>query len=188
MTPLWKRLVGAVVVLLLLGLIAVLGHGLFSVGRRGPAGTSDSGAESAGAEYRTVTLYFADPERGGLAAERREIKVGGDRSTLVAATLEALAGGPLTRLEPTLPRGARLLNLFIDPQGTVYVDFSDDLREGLAGASLTGETLFLTSLARTLRANFSGLKTVQLLVEGNPVSELGGHFDLARPLVLAEWD
>lgn len=186
--PLWKRLLGAAAILLLLVVIAVLGHGLFSGERRGPAGTTESGSASAGTEYRTVTLYFADPEGPGLAAERREITVAGDRTSLVAATLEALVDGPLTRLQPTLPRGARILNLFVDPQGTVFVDFSGAFRDGLRGASLTRESLALGSLARTLRANFSGLKSLELLVEGDPVRTLGGNFDLSRPLSLTEWD
>lgn len=188
MTPLWKRLLGAAAVLALLVVIAILGHGLFSGERRGPAGTSEAGDESAGIEYRTVTLYFADPEGSGLAPERREIKVSGDRSALVAATLEALVGGPLTRLQPTLPAGARILNSFVDPQGTVYVDFSGELARGLRGSGLTQETIFLRSLARTLRANFSGLKYLQLLVDGQTFAASGSHFDLSRPLVLTEWD
>lgn len=188
--PRWSRgqVAGAAGVLGVLIAIAVFGHLLFRGEQAGPAGTTEVGDESAGTEFRTVTLYFADPEGTGLAAERRDLLAGGDTSTLVAATIEALAAGPLGRLAPTLPRGTRIRNVFVDREGVVYIDFSGELAAGLRGAGLSEETLLLRSLARTLGVNFRGARRLVVLVQGEPVDALAGYFDLSRPLVLSEWE
>lgn len=187
--PRWSvgQVAGAAGVLLVLVAIAVFGNLLFRGERAGPAGTTEVGDERDGTEFRTVTLYFADPEGPDLAAERRDLLAGGDVSTLVAATIEALAAGPLGRLAPTLPGGTRIRNVFVDREGVVYVDFSGELAAGLRGAGLSQETMLLRSLARTLGVNFRGVRRLVLLVEGEPVSALAGYFDLSRPLVLSEW-
>lgn len=188
--PRWTsgKIFGAAGVLLVLVAIAVFGHFLFREEQAGPAGTTELDDERAGTEFRTVTLYFADPEGTGLAAERRDLLAGGESSMLVATTIEALAAGSLGRLAPTLPRGTRIRGVFVDADGVVYVDFSRELAEGLEGAGLSEETMLLRSLSRTLGVNFRNLRRLVVLIDGHAVSALAGHFDLSRPIVLSEWE
>jgi len=181
-----QRLLGAAGVLTLLVLMAVLGRGLF---RDKPSGSGSgiTADEGAGVGLQAVTLYFADPEGADLATERRDLIVGTDVSTLVAAALEALARGPDGRLARIVPEGTRVHHVFIDRDGVVYADFTRDLSKGMVDAGLSQEILLLRSLARTLSINFRGLKSLMILVDGKAVPSLGGRIDTGRPLLLAEW-
>ena len=181
-----KRLIGALGVLFLLVLIALFGRGIF---RREPTGggTGRVVDEGIGIGLQAVTLYFADPERADLATERRDVIVGAETSTLVAATLEALARGPEGRLARIVPEGTRVHHVFIDREGVVYADFSGELASGMEGAGLSQEILLLRSLARTLSVNFRTLKSLVILVDGRTRASLGGRIDTGQPLPLLDW-
>ena len=185
MTP--GRIVGGVAVLVLLLAIGFLGNRIFTRERPGAAGTEAPGEESEGIEFRTVTLYFGDPDSVGLSAERRDVLARSDQAGNLTGALEDLAEGPMTGLVPTFPPGTRVRHVFLDGSGTVTMDFSRELLAGPAGG-LSRELMVLRSIARTLSANFSGLSRFQLLVEGRAVPSLGGHLDTGRPLLLSEWN
>lgn len=181
------RIAWAAAVLALLLAIGFLGNRIFTRERQGAAGTEALGEEPEGIEFRTVTLYFGDPDSVGLSAERRDVLARSDLAGNLTGALEDLAAGPLTRLVPTLPPGTRVRHVYLDGSGTVYVDFSGELLAGPAGG-LSRELLAVCSIARTLSANFSGLSRFQILVEGRAVPTLGGHLDTGRPLRLSEWN
>jgi len=167
-------------------IIAFLGRNLFR-GERGGTGTGQVVDEGIGIGMQAVTLYFADPERADLATERRDLIVGAETSTLVAAALEALARGPEGRLARIVPDGTRVRHVFIDRDGVVYADFSAELSSGMAGAGLSQEILLLRSFARTLSVNFRSLKSLVILVEGRTKPSLGGRIDTSQPLDLVDW-
>ena len=107
MTPA-RRLIGAGLIIAVLILIGILGQTLFKrrVGSSGGVAADDA----PGVGMQAVTLYFADPEGGDLATERRDLIVGANNPSLVAAALEALAAGPqarLARLVPIPPKSQR---------------------------------------------------------------------------------
>jgi hypothetical protein len=175
--------IGAGAVLALV-LVLLAGRALF----RQPAGGGGVAADDGlGVGMQAVTLYFADPEAADLAIERRDLIVGTESSTLVAAALGALAEGPLERLARIVPEGTRVRNVFVDADGAVYADFTGELARGMAGAGLSQEILLLRSFARTLGVNFRNLRTLVILVDGRTVPSLGGRIATDRPLVLAEW-
>jgi len=180
------KVAGAALVLLLLVAIAILGNWIFTRERLGPAGTEAVGDEPPGVEIRTMTLYFGSPDSVALTAERRDVPAGSNLSANVAAMFEDLAQGPMSEAIEVLPRGTRVRHVFVDKEGTAYVDFSREIMSGLGGG-LSREVTLYRSLARSLSVNFSGLTRLQVLVEGRVVPTLGGHLDAGRPLVLSEW-
>lgn len=173
-------------ILVLLVTIGFLGRQLFR-GETGGSGGGEAADDGLGVGMQAVTLYFADPEGSDLATERRDLIVGTETSTLVAAALEALAQGPQERLGRIVPEGTRVRHVFVDRDGGVYADFTAELARGMAGAGLSQEILLIRSLARTLTVNFRGLKTLVILVDGRSVPTLGGRLDTGRPITLAEW-
>lgn len=184
--PTRSRVIGALLVLVLLGAMALIGNRLFTRERLGAAGTEALGDEPVGLEIRTLTLYFGVADSVALGAERRDIPSHSDLSRDLADLFDDLAAGPATDLVPLLPKGTRVRHVFLDGSGTVYVDFTGELVTGFQGG-LSRELLLVRSIARTLTANSTGISRLQILVNGRAVPSLGGHIDLSRPLTLSEW-
>lgn len=80
----------------------------------------------------------------------------------------------------TIPPGTRLRKLTISEDGTASVDFSREFVENFPGGS-QWEALVIYSVVDTL-TEFDRVKRVRFLVEGEPISDLGGHVDLSEPL------
>jgi uncharacterized protein involved in exopolysaccharide biosynthesis len=137
---------------------------------------------------RSVVLYFADSSAEGLVTERREIPAGAILEERVEATLHALAAGPDQQgALPILPREARVMQSFYDEEdGVLYVDFNTALVTQQPGGS-AAEYYSISALVRTLGANFPEVTAIQILVDGQPVDSLAGHFDTSRPLDVATW-
>jgi len=137
---------------------------------------------------RTIVLYFADPAAEGLITERREIPLGTTLEEGVESALRALAAGPDQRTAlPVLPRQARVMQSFYDEEdGVLYLDFNTALVTQQPGGS-AAEYYSLSALVRTIGTNFPEVTAVQILVDGQPVDSLAGHFDTSRPLDVATW-
>jgi hypothetical protein len=131
---------------------------------------------------KSVALFFLAGNGNSFHEEVREI--GSEATTTEEAkrTLTELVNGPKSsRLVPTVPREARLLNLFIDSFGTAYVDFNRGLRDGLSGGA-QAELYAVFSIVNTLASNFVQITRVQILVEGTEIPTLAGHVDTRMPL------
>jgi len=126
---------------------------------------------------RSVTLFFVGRGDYAFREERREIERGAITAEEAKRTLAELARGPGSAdLAPTVPREARLYNLFIDSSGTAYVNFSKELRDGLSGGAQE-ELYAVFSIVNTLASNFPRIARVQILVEGAEIQTLAGHVD-----------
>jgi hypothetical protein len=66
------------------------------------------------------------------------------------------------------------------------VDFNTALVTQLPGGS-AAEFHLLGALVRTVGANFPEVTSVQILVDGQPVDSLAGHYDTSGPLRVAAW-
>ncbi len=127
-------------------------------------------------EKITIQLYFARQEGNLLAVEEREItKVPG----IARATVEELLKGPREEtLKRALPPQTRLLDINIKPDGTCIVDFSSHIQQ-VSGSK--AEALAVYSVVNTL-SQFSTVKSVIFLVEGNRVESVGGYISTAEPV------
>lgn len=129
---------------------------------------------------REVQLYFATVAGDGLAAETGRIEDCQVLEDCLRRTLEALAAGPAGPLVPVLPPRTWVQTVTIDG-ATAWVSFSRELVAGHPGGSMS-ELLTVQALANTLAANFSHIRQIRILIEGEPVQTLKGHVDLRGPI------
>jgi spore germination protein GerM len=140
-------------------------------------------ADAAPARRISVRLYFEATERDGLLPEEREIAFSADLAQQIRTVVEELAKGPATQgLQPTLPAGTRVQEVFVQAHGVACVSLSAEAARGLPGGS-RAELLTVYSIVDTVATNFPAVSRVQLVVGDQIASSLGGgHVDLARAL------
>lgn len=191
-----------------LGSCAVLALALVACGRQGapapapgpasetraavpPATESDSpsGPESPAAvpvppplERIEVQVYFPSADDDVLRTESREIFDTSSPVERAKQILSDLIAGPSgAGALPALPPGTRLRQVFVLPSGVAYADFSEELRDGMAGGS-QNEMLAVYAIVNSLVLNVPEISRVGILVNGRPCDTLNGHLDLRRPL------
>lgn len=130
-------------------------------------------------------LYFKGPTNlsDGLVAEVRRLpnqKAGRSVEERAEALVLQLIQGPGkgSMLVPTFPKGTRLRSVRVQ-EGVAWIDFSRELREGFWKGSRS-EELTLYSLVNTL-TEIPEIDAVQILIEGEPASSIGGHVILDGP-------
>jgi spore germination protein GerM len=129
---------------------------------------------------RMVRLFFAVPDADKLQEEERTIPRAASFVGEAKRAVEELINGPTGELNPTIPPGVKVRQLYIDSRGTAYVDFTRDLQTKHPGGSV-GELLTIYSIVDTLTANFEEINRVKILVEGSEVLTLAGHIDTRHP-------
>ena len=174
----------ALVGLLLIAVLAWLGvHGR---SHEAPP-TGPAAADTTGAGFRAVMLYFADDSGDSLVSESREMIEQTDLHERVATLVDELARGPGGgHALAVVPAGTRALRVFLDDRGLLTLDLSGEFRSAFRGGS-SAEALAVASLTRTLAANLPEMKRLMLVCEGAPIGSLGGHVPLDRPLDAADW-
>lgn len=129
-----------------------------------------------------VTLYFLAADGEMLAPEKRRIF----RTTTVTdrarQTVQALLDGPEGPLQRALPPGTKLNEIFVARDGTAYVDLSPEFRRGIETGTSDGVSA-IYSIVNTLTDNFDEIARVKILLDGQEVEDIGGHFDLSRPIL-----
>ncbi len=139
------------------------------------------GPDAAAGRRISVRLYFEAPDREGLLPEEREVAFSADLARQLRTVVEELAKGSTTGLVPTLPAGTRVLEVFVQARGVACVDLSSEATSGLPGGS-KAELLTVYSVVNTIVTNFPAVSRVRIVVNDQPVTSLGGHVDLSRPL------
>jgi len=142
-------------------------------------------ADTLGTGYRAVRLFFAAPSGDGLVGESREIPEATDLRARVAALVSELDRGPRGPAVAALPPGTSLLHVYLNDEGLMTVDLSRAFQQGFRGGS-TSEYLAVSSLVRTLAANVPEARRVLLVCGGEPITSLGGHLPLDRPIDVRE--
>jgi spore germination protein GerM len=181
---LWRaRLIALVVVLAAVAVIVTL------CTRQPEQEITDEGAgvEELGEGVQSVRLAFASRGAGRMIEERREIVVMEDPAGRARRILEELAAGPVEPdADGTIPEGTRVLEVFFDGTGGVFVDFSRELVDNHPGGS-TGELYTIRSIVRTLALNFPDIERVKILVDGNEVETIAGHIDASVPFPVEQY-
>ena len=76
---------------------------------------------------------------------------------------------------------AKLLDLYLDRDGMIYMDFSDELKKNYH-MDISQELSFLASLFNGIRSSIPGLTAMKILIEGEEAESLGGHIDISKPI------
>jgi spore germination protein GerM len=149
-------------------------------GRGGPSiDTADQGGNAALGEE--LSIWFASRQEDALVSERRRVPPSPTPFDRAKASLQELIAGPKSEASRTVSAEVKIRELFIDNQGTAYIDFSEALSQTHPGGPWA-EMLTLRSIMQTLVANVPEIKRVQILIEGREVETLAGHMDIRRPL------
>jgi spore germination protein GerM len=139
--------------------------------------TARSGSAGPGEE---LSIWFASPQEDALVLEKRRVPPQTTAIDRAKASLQQLIAGPKTEAMRTVSAEVKIRELFIDEQGTAYIDFNEALSRTHPGGPWA-EMLTLRSIVLTLAANVSEIKRVQILIEGHEVDTLAGHMDIRRP-------
>ena len=122
------------------------------------------------------TNVFVEP----VVIELDEPTVGVAAAAYTAAIEQDPADPGLSRV---VPQGTRVLDVTID-DGVLTVDLSAELAEASGGSAQ--EQALRNQLAE-IGLQFDTVDAVQVLVEGQPVSELWGHYDWSEPFVAEDF-
>lgn len=127
-----------------------------------------------------IKLFYASKD-SRMQYEEREIPKMSDSLSRTKAIVEELLKGPKNvNLVSVIPVNTRLKNIFIE-KGAAYLDFSNEITAGHCGGT-DGELLTVASLFKTLSSNVSGIKAIQIIVDGNEIETLKGHLDAGKPI------
>jgi spore germination protein GerM len=133
---------------------------------------------SAQEKQADISLYFGDPASDGLLAVKSKIyetpQLINQAKQAIMLLLEAPPQGALR----VMPEGTLLRDAYLDSNGTLYVDFSQDITLNHTGGT-TAEYLTVYSVLNTMFANFNWIKGVRFLIDGKEAETLAGHISLS---------
>jgi spore germination protein GerM len=130
----------------------------------------------------SVSLFFLSDDDDLLHRETREIEAGPTPADEAERALEELIRGSEKNYLSPLPPGTRVRQVFVNKDGTAYVDFGKEIMEKFSYGS-SSELAAVYAVVNTLAVNFRPVRRVVILVEGAERETLGGHVDLTRPFV-----
>ena len=151
-----------------------------SFARSGRMGAAPSPAHRTAEDMR-VRLFFPQESKGILVEEEREIPQRPIFAERVRAVLVELTKVKEAEIRSPFPSGIELRQVFLDAFGILYLDFDKKIRALAAGDAIRTD-LATSSIVLTLTTNFSEVKRVQFLSEGEELTLLTGGVDLRKPL------
>jgi len=125
-----------------------------------------------------IALFFSAWGGDYLLPEKRNIFYTTSVTDQAKQAIIELINGPKRKyLIATIPSGTSLRELYLEPEGTAYIDLSREFIEKHWGGS-RGEIITLYSIINTLTINFPSIQQAKILVEGKEVDSLAGHINL----------
>jgi spore germination protein GerM len=140
------------------------------------------------AEMKSVTVYFGNRSADDFLTEGREIPAAGGFEAQVKAAIGELIKGPQggDRVG-VIPQGTEIRQAFwVEDSQTLYLDFNNALVANHPGGS-AGEYFTIGAILKTVSANFPQVKRVQLLIDGNTVESIAGHYAVDKPIEVQKW-
>jgi hypothetical protein len=177
-----SRRAAAAIVLGAVALAVVVAGGwlLWRGGNGGGAGALRE--EEAAGRPVAFELYFPGAD-GYLHPEERELAVTGEVRNRARALVLAILDGPRAAgLMAPFPEGVGLLDLYVAPDGTVYVDLGAEERPDPPSGGSLAEMMMVYSLVDTLALNLPEVERVALLWNGLQRETFSGHLDTSVPL------
>jgi len=136
----------------------------------------------------SIILYFSSNNEEYLVPEVRQIILRGHIEGQILEVIKELIKGSTVLqtnngkgLINVIPDGVRVNGARLEEDGTLFVDFSKELKERHPGGSWA-EMLTIYSIVDTIIKNFPDIKRVKILVEGEEIETLAGHIDTRLPL------
>lgn len=163
--------------------LALLAWALFGPGRRmvAPRVTEIHALPTpTPAPEQRAMLLFAGPD-GMLHPELRQVPLPSEVHERVRLIVAEVLTGPTGNLRPVVPWPAELNAVFIDGEGTAFIDLTPP-PEPVNGSQI--ELLLAYGIVDSILLNCPTLRSVQILFGGHEVPSLTGHLDLSRPLTL----
>jgi spore germination protein GerM len=130
-------------------------------------------------ELVTVRIYY--PVGNQLHIEERILQRKNTQLKTAQAIVEEFLKGPIIDEKSHIPKGARVVGMYRDADRILYVELSEEFRRNFQGDALA-EYLLIKGLYETLMSNVDDIEDVKVLIEGEEVETLGGHFYLSYPL------
>lgn len=135
-----------------------------------------------------IILYFSSNNEEYLVPEFRQISLKGSIEGQILEVIKELIKGSTVQqtnngkgLINVIPDGVRVNGARLEEDGTLFVDFSKELKERHPGGSWA-EMLTIYSIVDTIIKNFPDIKRVKILIEGEEIETLAGHIDTRLPL------
>jgi hypothetical protein len=75
----------------------------------------------------------------------------------------------------------KLLDLYMDKEGVIYIDFGDELKKNFKGDALE-ELRIIAGLYHGIKSTIPGFKAMKILIEGREAESFGGHIDISKPI------
>jgi len=75
----------------------------------------------------------------------------------------------------------RLLDIYMDKDGVIYVDLGDELKKNFKGDA-SEELNIIAGLYKGIEQAVPGFTALKILIEGHESETLGGHIDISRPI------
>ena len=79
------------------------------------------------------------------------------------------------------PYNVRLIDLYIDKDGGMYIDFGEEIRRQFMGDA-SEELLMIEGLYKAIRSAVPGFSSLKILIGGNEAESIGGHIDISHPI------
>ncbi len=131
---------------------------------------------------QNVNLFLLEPTTLELVAVKSERRLYAERTKRLKQIVTALIQAKPPDFRNPIPGGTELHEVYVDTQGTAYLDFSRHLTDGHIGGT-QGEFLTVAAILKTIFDAFPNkIKQVQFLIDGNEIETLAGHLNLSQPL------
>lgn len=79
------------------------------------------------------------------------------------------------------PYNVRLLDLYIDNEGVIYIDFGEEIKRNFSGGAID-ELKLIAGLYKGIKAAVPGCTALKILIQGGEAESLGGHIDISKPI------
>lgn len=79
------------------------------------------------------------------------------------------------------PYDVRLMDLYVDKEGVVYIDFGSEIKKNFKGDALE-ELKIIYGLFNGMKSTFPGFTALKILIEGREDESFGGHIDISKPI------
>ena len=75
----------------------------------------------------------------------------------------------------------RLLDLYMDKRGILYIDIGDEFKRKFKGDALE-ELSLIAGLYKKIKSTIPDFTSLMILIEGSEAESFGGHIDISRPI------